>query len=176
MRSGHLKNGLNNTETMTYLDIIILLPVVYGIVRGIMRGLVREVFALVGIILGVVVARIYADSVTVWLGQIITIEATLLKPVAAFIIFIVVAVVCNVLAMLLTKLMKFISLGWLNRLIGGVFGAVKWILILTVIVAFVDILDGVLHFIRPELKENSPVWTYALQLASTLKAMIFPAS
>ena len=161
---------------MTYLDIIILLPVVYGIIRGIMQGLVREVFALAGIILGVVMARIYADSATIWLEKIITLETTLLKPIAALVIFIVVAVVCNILAVLLTKLMKFISLGWLNRLVGGVFGAAKWILIITVIVAFVDILDGVLHFIQPELKAGSPVWNYAVKLASAIKEIVFPAS
>ena len=163
-------------KEMTYLDIIILLPVAYGIVRGIMQGLVREVFALVGIILGIVLARIYGDSVTVWLTGVITVEPALLKPIASFAIFIVVAVVCNILAIVITKLMKFISLGGLNRLIGGLFGAAKWILILSVIVAFVDILDDVLHFIQPELKESSPIWNYALKLASYLKSMVFPES
>ena len=161
---------------MTYLDIIILLPIAYGIIRGIMQGLIREVFALVGIILGIVLARIYADSVTVWLARVLTVDSALLKPIASFSIFIVVAIVCNVLAVVLTKLMKFIALGGLNRLIGGLFGAAKWILILTVIVAFVDILDGVLHFMQPELKESSPVWNYALKLASTLKAIVFPTT
>ena len=161
---------------MTYLDVIILLPVVYGIIRGLMRGIVKEVFALLGIILGIVVARMYADQAAVWLQQISSWDVTLLKPVSAFVLFIVVAILCNVLASLLTRLMKAISLNGLNRAIGGVFGALKWILILTVIIAFVDILDGTLHFIQPELKQNSHVWNYAVRLASTLKTMVFPAA
>ena len=73
---------------------------------------------------------------------------------------------------MLTKLFKLISLGWLNRLIGGVFGAVKWVLIVSIIVLCVDMLDSVLHFIRPEIKESSILYAEALNLMQSLKVMI----
>ena len=157
---------------MSYIDIIIALPIIYGIIRGLMRGVITEVFAIAGIILGIVVAKIYAGDAAVWLQSISTWDINLLRPIASFCIFIVVAIVCNLLARLLTKLFKLIALGWINRLVGGLFGAAKWILIVAVIITCVDMLDGVLHFIKPELKQSSVLYAYALQLTQSLKLML----
>ena len=157
---------------MSYLDIIIALPLIYGIIRGLMRGVVMEVFAIVGIVLGIIVAKTYAGEVATWLQQISEWDINLLRPIASFVLFIVVAIVCNLLARLLTKLFKLISLGWINRLAGGLFGAAKWILIMAVLITCIDMLDGVLHFIKPELKESSVLYPYALQLTTTLKSML----
>lgn len=157
---------------MSYLDIIIALPVIYGIIRGVMRGIVMEVFAIVGIILGIVVARIYAGDAAAWLQQLSQWDIQLLQPIAAFVIFLIVALLCRLLAQALTKLFKLISLGWINRLVGGLFGAAKWMIILAVIITCVDMLDGVLHFIKPELKDNSVLYPHALQLTQWLKSMI----
>ncbi|MBO6073787.1 MAG: CvpA family protein [Paludibacteraceae bacterium] len=157
---------------MSYLDIIIAIPIIFGIILGVMRGLIKEVLAIVGIILGIVVARIYAGDAAAWLQQVSTWDINLLKPIAAFFIFIAVAIVCNLLARLLTKLFKLISLSWVNRLVGGLFGAAKWILIVAVIITCIDMLDGVLHFIQPELKQSSVLYPYALQLTQTLKLML----
>jgi len=137
-----------------------------------MRGIVTEVFAIVGIILGIVVARIYAGDAAEWLQQVSQWDGNLLRPIAAFVIFVVVALVCNLLARLLTKLFKMIALGGINRLAGGIFGAAKWIIILAVVITCVDMLDGVLHFIQPELKESSILYPYALQLTQSLKSML----
>ena len=139
---------------------------------GVKRGVVMEVFAIVGIILGIVVARIYAGDAAEWLQQVSQWDVNLLKPIAAFALFVLVAIACRLLSLLLTKLFKLIALGWLNRLIGGLFGAVKWILILAVIVTCIDMLDGILHFIKPELKESSVLYPLAVQLTRSIKSMI----
>lgn len=131
-----------------------------------------EVLAIVGIILGIVVARMYAGEAAIWLQQISTWDVNLLRPIASFTIFLAVALICRLLAHLLTKLFKLISLGWLNRLVGGLFGAAKWILIIAIVVTCIDMLDGVLHFIKPELKQSSMLYPYALQLTHALKLMI----
>ena len=131
-----------------------------------------EVFAIAGIILGIVVARIYAGEAAVWLQQVSSWDINLLKPIASFCLFIIVALVCRLLAHLLTKLFKLISLGWVNRLVGGLFGAAKWILILAVIITCIDMIDGVLHFIQPEVKQKSILYPLAIQLTQSLKAML----
>ena len=157
---------------MSYIDIIIALPIIYGIIRGLMRGVITEVFAIAGIILGIIVARVYAGDAATWLQSISTWDINLLKPIASFCIFLAVAIICNLLARLLTKLFKLIALGWINRLVGGMFGAAKWILIVAVIITCVDMLDGVLNFIKPELKQSSVLYPYALQLTQSLKLML----
>ena len=158
---------------MNYLDIIISIPIVFGIIMGLKRGIVKEVLAIAGIVLGIVVSRAYAGEAATWLhDQVSTWDINLLRPIAAFTIFIAVAVICNLLAYLLTKLFKLISLGWVNRLVGALFGAVKWVLIVSVIVLCIDMLDGVLHFIKPEVKESSMLYAEALKLMQSLTVLI----
>ncbi len=157
---------------MSYLDIIILLPLIYGVIRGLMRGVVMEVFAIAGIILGIIASKMFVGEVATWLQQYSQWDISLLRPIASFVIFLLVAIACNLLARLLTKIFKMIALGWMNRLAGGLFGAAKWILIMAVIITCVDLLDGVLHFIQPELKQSSILYPYALQLTEMLKSML----
>lgn len=158
---------------MSYLDIIIFLPILLGIIIGIKRGVVKEVFAIVGIILGIVAAKIYAGDAALWMqAQVSTWDSNLLKPIVAFLIFMVVALVCKLMAYLLTKLFKLIELGWLNRLIGALFGAAKWILIVSVVIICIDTLDGVLHFIKPEVKDSSILYPLGVRLMQSLKVMV----
>ena len=157
---------------VSYLDIIILLPVIYGIVRGVMRGIVNEAFAIVGIILGIVVARMFAGEVAEWLHTISSWNVNLLRPISAFTIFLLIAIACRLASHALTKIVKKISLAWFNRLAGGIFGAVKWILIVSIIITCVDMLDGILHFIRPDVKESSLLYPLAIRFTQSLKMMI----
>ena len=41
---------------MNYLDIIIVIPLLYGLIKGFSNGLVKEITGLLGLIIGVYVA------------------------------------------------------------------------------------------------------------------------
>ena len=49
---------------MTWLDIVILLPLLIGIVRGVMRGLITEVIAILAVILGFIGAKIWGQDLS----------------------------------------------------------------------------------------------------------------
>lgn len=155
-----------------YIDIVILLPLVYGLIRGLMRGVVKEIFAILGIVLGVVVARLFTGSTTIWLQQVIAWDESLIRPIAAFVLFMTVAIVCSLLARLLTRLFKMISLGWANRLIGAIFGFAKWLLIVSVIITCLDVLDNSLHFLQPAVKQQSLLYEPVLRVMDILKTAI----
>lgn len=140
---------------MNWLDILILLPIVYGLVRGIMRGVIKEILAIVGVIAGIIVARLFVRDVTTWLSSVIAWDVQLIRPIAYVLLFLATAIICALIAKLLTQLMKAISLGWANRLIGGLFGAVKWILIVGVIIYGLDLIDHATHLLKPEIKQQS---------------------
>ena len=52
---------------MTWLDIVILLPLLIGLVRGTMRGLITEVIAILAVILGFIGAKIWGQIFSTWL-------------------------------------------------------------------------------------------------------------
>ena len=157
---------------MQVLDIILLVLFIPAIIHGAAKGLVTQIVSLVSVFVGAIVAGRFAPDLT----QIAMLQFGSEERVTYILCFIVIFLACAlVMALvghLITKLFKAAALGWLNRLIGGIFGAAKWMLIVAVIILCIDMLDGVLHFIRPEVKEGSLLYPYGLKLMQSLKQAI----
>lgn len=151
---------------MNLLDVILLAPVVYGLLRGIFRGLVEELTAILALVIALISAKLFAPKAAVWLLQSTGWDASICEVCAYLIVFFAVALVATLLGKLITRLLKAISLGWLNRLLGAVFGALKWALIVSVLLNGVILLDNYFHFIKPETKESSIAFSTMQKLAS----------
>lgn len=148
------------------LDIILLVPILYGCIRGLFRGLVKELTAIIAIVAAIVCAKIFAPSAAQVLMKYATLSEAVCNVVAYLIVFFVVALFLHLIGYMLSSLLKAISLGWLNRLLGAVFGTLKWALIVSVLFNGAAILDDYFHFIKPELKETSIAYSPVKKLAS----------
>lgn len=117
---------------MTVFDYAVLVIIGISILISLMRGAVREILSLLGWVLAFYVARTYAIQVVPLLPYDIPSEK--LKMLAAFIIvFLAVLLITSLIAIALSGLLKEIGLGWLNRLLGGVFGFLRGLLIVIVL-------------------------------------------
>lgn len=118
---------------MTVFDYAVLGIIGISILISLMRGAVREILSLAGWILAFYIARTYASQVVPLLPYDIPSEK--LKMLAAFLIlFLAVLLVTSLVSIALSGLLKEVGLGWLNRLLGGVFGLLRGLLIVTVLV------------------------------------------
>lgn len=151
-----------------WLDIVIALPLLIGLVRGIMRGLVKEIMAVAAVILGYFGARMWGGAFSAW----ITVQFAWPEPVcnlvAYSLLFLGIAVVINIAGSLLSRLLKAISLGWANRLLGAVSGAAKWAVIVLVVIFLVGQADAQWHLLPPSLHESSLLYDPALSIANSL--------
>ena len=125
---------------MSIIDIILLIPLAYGLIRGLFRGFFKEIASVVGIVLGMWAARAFAPALADWFATLCDYAQTVLLPAAYLVIFLAVAVVLRVLAFCLEKLFSFAALGWLNKLAGAAFGLLKMWLILGVCVLLPQII------------------------------------
>lgn len=153
---------------MSWLDIIILLPLLIGLIRGLMKGFVIEITSIVAIVLGYLGSRLWGAICTTWLMNQFSWPETVCTVVAYALLFITISVVLHLLAKLLTKLFKTVSLGWINRLFGGVFGMLKWAIIMLAFVFCLHRLDTQFHFLQEELKEQSIIYVQATPLSERL--------
>ena len=69
---------------------------------------------------------------------------------------------------LLTKLAKVVLLGFLNRLLGALFGACKWLVICGVLVWILGQIDVFFSFLPETLKDNSLVFQPLEELGAYL--------
>ena len=89
-------------------------------------------------------------------------------PVAYLIIFVIVAVALLMLAGLLDKTFNALALGGLNKFLGGVFGGLKYALIVSVLLNVFNALDSRFSLINVELKQQSLAYKPAMKLAPVL--------
>lgn len=161
---------------MSWLDILILLPLLIGLERGLMKGLIVEVSSIVAILLGFFGAKYWSAAFASWLMQQFDWSETVCIVVAYALLFAGIALGLNIVARLLSKLFQKIQLGWLNRLLGGIFGTAKWGIVIVALVLCVHNLDKQFQFIQPELREKSVVYTtitpYAEQAWEEIKAQV----
>ena len=161
---------------MSWLDILILLPLLIGLVRGLMKGLIVEVSSIVAILLGFFGAKYWSATFASWLMQQFDWSETACIVVAYALLFAGIALGLNIVARLLSKLFQKIHLGGLNRLLGGIFGTAKWGIVIVALVLCVHNLDKQFQFIQPELREKSVVYTtitpYAEQAWEEIKAQV----
>lgn len=165
---------------MSWLDILILLPLLVGLVIGIKRGLIIELTNLISIIAGVVCARLLSAPVAAWIAQQFTWPEAVCSVVAYTLLFLISTILLYLLGKLLTKLFKAVKLGWLNRLLGGVFGLAKYAIIVLFVVLCVHQLDTQFQFLQEDLKEESVVYKAVIPLSEntwyTMKEQINDAT
>ncbi len=155
-------------ESISWLDVVIALPILIGLVRGVMRGLVSEVTAIAAVIIGYVGARLWGQSMSAWLVTQAQWPEPVCNLVAYSLLFLGITLSLNLLGKLLSKLLKAIHLGWANRLLGAVFGAGKWAIIVLIVVYLVSQLDAQWHVLPAQLKQSSVLYEPMARIAQQM--------
>jgi membrane protein required for colicin V production len=114
---------------MSMLDLIVLLVLLLAVVRGLMRGMVDTLFSLAAWILAFVLGRWGALIVAPLLP--IGTESPGIRYFAGFaVVFLVVLIVVLLLGHTLAALVKAAGLGGADKMLGGVLGLAKGLVIL----------------------------------------------
>ena len=153
---------------MNKLDLILLIPIALGFIFGISKGLIKELASLAAIVLGIYGAKVFSPLVTEFLIRKFDFSARTAQPFAYFILFVAIAILLLLLAKMLDKMFDSISLGGLNKLLGGVFGALKFALIVSVLLNVFDAIDSRFSIISKETKENSIGYNPLMKLGPKL--------
>tara|TARA_B100000900_G_scaffold105830_1_gene87913 strand:+ start:10988 stop:11485 length:498 start_codon:yes stop_codon:yes gene_type:complete len=143
---------------MNYLDIFLLLIIGWGGYMGFSKGLVKELASILGIILGVVLAKNYFPVVDKKLYVLFESEADFISLISALIIFLSTIMIFKIFANILTKFLKSIALGLLNRIVGALFGILKSTLVLCIIIFIFSKINNVLNVIEDSKIQSSLVY------------------
>lgn len=125
---------------MTSLDYIVIVIVVLSALLGWWRGLVYEVLSLLSWVAAFLVARLLAASVLPYMPASLGSEA-IRTAVAYAVLFAVTLLVGSIAAWALSKLVKFVGLGWLDRSLGVLFGAARGVLVVLLLVLLAGLTD-----------------------------------
>lgn len=117
---------------MTYFDYAMLGILGLSVAISLWRGLLREVVSLVSWVVALWVAARFAVDAAVLLPG--SISSPPLRYLTAFIgLFLGVVIVLELLGLLVSKLLRAVGLGVVDRVLGAIFGAARGVLIVWVL-------------------------------------------
>lgn len=143
---------------MNFIDIIILVLFVWFVFKGYKNGLIKELTGIISIALGIGLAFRFSGLVCSIIDD-FDFAAKEYTPLIAFlVIFISVIIATYFLSQLVSGFIKMIKMNWLNRLAGLVFGGIKIILIIGVVIMLINSFWHIIYDTKPEYLNNSVLY------------------
>lgn len=158
--------------SFTILDIILLVPLLFGFVRGLFKGLISELSSIVSLIGGLILAFYFTEPVYNFLAERMGREGVEIRAFSFVIIFVIVVIAINLLSKTITKLLDMIALGVLNHILGGAFGLAKWLLIILVAIYFLKELQAEELIFQRETLEASAVYMRLAEYSSLVADLV----
>ena len=161
-----------NIINVATIDIIILIVIGAGAIVGFVKGFIRQLASILGLIVGLLAAKALYASLAEKLCPTVTDSMTVAQGLAFIMIWIAVPLIFVLIASLLTKAMQAISLNWLNRWLGSGLGALKFLLLTSVVIGAIEFVDSDNKLISATKKEESLLY-YPME---TFAGIFFPAA
>ncbi|MCQ2271582.1 MAG: CvpA family protein [Bacteroidales bacterium] len=148
---------------MNWLDIVILIPCIWFAYKGLKNGLIFELASILALILGVWATVRFSNTLADKLG-----DSQIYKCLAFAIIFIAVLVAVHFAGKLFEKIIKLMIPGFINNLLGLIFGLMKVIIVFSVLLMFINKVDFKQAILKPETKNQSFAYKYVEPVAPFL--------
>ena len=144
---------------MNLIDSICLIILIYGSYKGFKNGIVGELLSFLGILLGIYLSKTYYPIVDEYLATIFDSTNQLVSLISVILIFSVTIILTKILSKVITKALNVMALGLLNKLIGSVFGLLKYLLILCIITFIFSQANDVFVFIETNKIEETQIFS-----------------
>ena len=120
-----------------------------SLLQGLFKGFTEQVIAIVAIIAGTWAALKFTDLVCNFLQPYLGAPASFLK-----------ILVFKLLGKLVKASINFVTLGWLDRLLGAVFGLLKAAIVLGILTVLFTSLNNTFHLVGEETLSRSPIFIH----------------
>lgn len=119
---------------MNWLDLLLGIPMVWGLYKGLTSGLIMEIARLVGLIAGIAIGVGFANELADFIYKNSEITNDLLPIIAFGIILLVVVILVHLFAKAVQGLANAMALSWLNKISGALFGILRMAFLLSTVI------------------------------------------
>lgn len=153
---------------MNFIDVIIIIPVLWGFWRGYTKGAIMAAATLAAFFLGVWGGIHLSDGlaslIKKWTGS----ESPYIPLISFALVFVGILFAVYAVAKMVDNVFDKSILGVVNKIIGGVVGCFKYVFILSVLFFVVDSLEKRIEIIPPAMKDKSLLYHPVASIAPTL--------
>ena len=153
---------------MNLIDIIILIGFLYGLYTGFRKGLIHIVLGLIGFLAALYAASRFADMLIPYLRASWQASEGTLRWAAYGLLFIGVLIAVGLLSKLLDTLLDTVGLGWMNKLAGAALSALKYLIIIGLLLRMVDGMQERLKIFPEDYTQGSRWYKPLTQLTDSV--------
>lgn len=133
---------------LSTIDIILSIPLAFGLIKGLWKGFVQEITSIVALVAGIIVAYFFSSLLQPYVKALFEVSTKNSEIIAFVAAFAGVYILVSLLGKMISKLLDFIALGSIDHILGGVFGLLKYVTIICIVLALINLLPP----------ENLPNW------------------
>ena len=149
-----------------WLDVVIALPILWGIYNGYQKGLISQVLGIISLAIGIYLGIHHGDLVFfLFEGKV---SDTYIPIISFAIIFLTTVALGILLSKVIEKMLAFIQLKQLNKIGGIVFGVLKVLLFLLAGIYFFEKWDTKNSIIKSETKNESVLFPLLVETSSII--------
>ena len=130
--------------------------VIWAFYQGFKKGLVHSIFALLALFCGVIGALKFSHLASVYVQEYLHVASQYLPLVSFLLVFLLIVLIVRLISNLFEGFLKFIHLGLINKVVGGIFWGMLIIFLFSTVLWFLNQAT----LISPELKTASKVYVY----------------
>ena len=155
---------------MIYIDLIVIVVLLYAFLKGFSNGLVNELASFLGLLIGAIISYSFSDDLSKIIDDYIEIDGQILNILSFILLFILTSFLFTIAGKYMTKLIKYISLGTINRLLGGIFSSLKFLIIIVSISMVINYFSELLaiEIIPSDQKNKSTVYPILISIGNLL--------
>lgn len=150
---------------MCVLDIILSICLVAALIQGLLKGFTEQIIALVSIIAGTWTAYKFTGLLCSMVRPYLQISERVLYVVVFILMVAVVIMLLHLLGKVIKTSIKFVMLGWLDRLLGAVFALLKAALTIGIVIIIFNTLNSSFHIVPESATDSSVLYTPLKRLA-----------
>ena len=162
---------------MCVLDIILSLCLIIALVQGLLKGFTEQIIALVSIIAGTWIAFKFSKLVCNLIQHYLNASEKFLYVLVFILMVALVICLFHLLGKIIKASIKFVMLGWLDRLLGAIFSTIKAALIIGIVIILFSTLNSTFHVVEQKYLDESVLYTplknIAYDIFPYLKQLLF---
>ncbi|MCK5846128.1 MAG: CvpA family protein [Bacteroidales bacterium] len=157
---------------MNYLDAILAIPLLWFTYKGFSKGLIIELATLIALLLGIYISAHFSDYTADFLRQKLDFHSEYMSIISFSLTFVGVVFLVMIFGKSLEKVINVLLLGFINKILGGVFGLIKVAFILSIFIFILTTFEVEQKLIKPSTQEKSLLYPPIKLIAPTVFPVI----
>ena len=152
---------------MNFIDVLIIVPLIYAGYKGFKHGLIIEVFTLLALFVGLYAGIHFSDFIALKLKEVFSWDSPYAPTICFTLIFLGIGAMVYFAGVTIQKMVKVVNLSPVDKFFGIFFAVLKMTYFLSIILVLLDSYDEKGDFFPEDKKEGSLLYAPVKGLSTT---------